>query len=88
MHQLPPSKCSTTKYHQTNEFSECPEQMAWTSFRMPGSGLSNKDEKGACKNMCYINSIVQCFANTAIFVQWLFMDLTNDKCKYWNTLKF
>ncbi|CAF2908496.1 unnamed protein product [Rotaria sp. Silwood2] len=53
--------------------------MEWTILHRPGCGLNNKDAKGACKNMCYINAIIQCLANTAPFVQWLLMDRGHEK---------
>jgi ubiquitin C-terminal hydrolase len=81
IHQQIPSKYSKKPYHQAGVFSECQAQMEWKIVHMPGCGLINQDENGNCKNMCYINAIIQCFANTAPFVQWLLADRAIDKCK-------
>jgi len=77
---LPP-KYSEELYHQVGLFSEHHIQMEWIILNKPGCGLLNKDEEGVCKNMCYINAIIQCLANTAPFVQWLLSDRAGDTCK-------
>lgn len=67
-------------YHRADVFSEHQAQMEWTMLNMPGYGLTNKDVKGNCMNICYINAVVQCLANTAPFVQWLLTNSYADKC--------
>ena len=47
-----------------------------------GSGLSNKDELGICRNICYINAVIQSLAVAAPFVQWLFTEAIDLQCKY------
>ncbi|CAF2103184.1 unnamed protein product [Rotaria magnacalcarata] len=39
-------------------------------------GLSNDDQYGKSENICFINTIVQCLANTAHFVEWLLENCT------------
>jgi ubiquitin C-terminal hydrolase len=68
-------------YHQAGEFTKYCAQMEWTVTHVPGVGLNNIDNRGNCKNICYINAIIQCFANTAPFVNWLLTDRSHDKCK-------
>jgi ubiquitin C-terminal hydrolase len=51
-------------------------------MRTCGVGLNNKDAAKKCRNICYINSIIQCLANTAPFVQWLLNNDLHGKCKY------
>ena len=77
-----PFKCSNELYHQTGEFSESCAQMRWTILNKPGCGLNNKDEQGSCKNLCFINAIVQCLANTAPFAQWLLTNPVHTKSKW------
>ncbi|CAF4088654.1 unnamed protein product [Adineta steineri] len=50
-------------------------KMDWRIVHVHGTGLINRDSGKICLNICYINSIIQCLANTAPFVQWL---LDND----------
>jgi ubiquitin C-terminal hydrolase len=76
-----PSKYSEELYHQVGVFSERHIQMEWTILNKPGCGLTNKDEERICKNMCYINAIIQCLANTAPFVEWLLSDRAGDRCE-------
>ncbi|CAF4367646.1 unnamed protein product, partial [Adineta steineri] len=49
--------------------------MDWRIVHVHGTGLINRNSGKICLNICYINSIIQCLANTAPFVQWL---LAND----------
>ncbi|CAF2149342.1 unnamed protein product [Rotaria magnacalcarata] len=45
--------------------------MEWSITHKHGLGLSNTNKQKQCLNICYINSIIQCLANIAPFVQWL-----------------
>jgi ubiquitin C-terminal hydrolase len=55
--------------------------MNWTIVRVHGVGLINRGTTKESLNICYINSIIQCLANTAPFVQWLLNDDIHDKCE-------
>ncbi|CAF4789416.1 unnamed protein product, partial [Rotaria magnacalcarata] len=46
-------------------------EMEWSITHKHGLGLSNTNKQKQCLNICYINSIIQCLANIAPFVQWL-----------------
>jgi hypothetical protein len=78
--QLPPKR-SKKPHHRTSVFLETHLQMEWTILHEPGRGLINKNEIGQCKNICYINAIIQCLANTAPFTQWLLTDCNPHRCK-------
>lgn len=43
----------------------------WCMIQNRGIGLINQNEKGECLNICYINSVIQCLANSPPFAQWL-----------------
>jgi ubiquitin C-terminal hydrolase len=61
--------------------------MEWTVIRIRGLGLSNTNSAKKCLNICYINSIIQCLANTAPFTQWLLNDDDHDICKHQLNMK-
>lgn len=56
--------------------------MEWTMVKNVGLGLNNKTSRGASKNICYINAIVQCLAVSPPFVHWLFNDTLDHQCEY------
>lgn len=68
--------------HQAKPIDSSQFQMKWQMMHSVGSGLSNKDAHGFCRNICYINSIIQILAVTAPFVQWLFTDGVDIQCEY------
>ena len=56
-------------------------KMDWTIVQIHGLGLINQDSTKTSLNICYINSMIQCLANTAPFVQWLLNDEIHGACK-------
>ena len=43
----------------------------------------NRNSKTKCLNICYTNSIIQCPANAAPFVQWVLNNDFHGKCKFY-----
>ncbi|CAF0902184.1 unnamed protein product [Adineta steineri] len=56
-------------------------KMDWRIVHVHGTGLINRNSGKICLNICYINSIIQCLANTAPFVQWLLANDIHDTCE-------
>ncbi|CAF2058737.1 unnamed protein product, partial [Rotaria magnacalcarata] len=69
--QETPSKRLKTLYHNTMLVVSFELEMEWSITHTHGLGLSNTNKQKQCLNICYINSILQCLANIAPFVQWL-----------------
>ena len=72
----------TDLYHRAAVLNSSQIQMEWKTLHTVGCGLSNTDELGACRNVCYINAVIQCLAVTAPFVQWLCSEAVATACKY------
>jgi ubiquitin C-terminal hydrolase len=87
-----PEQQSTTDriylYHQTKPFHSSQLQMKWNMLHNVGSGLNSTDELGICRNICYINGIIQCLAAAAPFVQWLLNEAIDVQCEYINCRGF
>ncbi|CAF3553648.1 unnamed protein product [Rotaria sp. Silwood1] len=75
------SKHSMRSYHRTST-SAVPDLMNWTCLKQHGIGLENCGRKKSQQNICYLNAIIQCLANTAPFAQWLLRDANDDQCTY------
>ncbi|CAF4803792.1 unnamed protein product [Rotaria sp. Silwood1] len=73
------SKHSMRSYHRTST-SAVPDLMNWTCLKQHGIGLENCGRKKSQQNICYLNAIIQCLANTAPFAQWLLRDANDDQC--------
>ena len=68
-------------YHRANILTESELQLEWTTIRSPGCGLENKNYLGQCKNICFMNAIIQCISYISSFVQWLLNDCRTSHCK-------
>ncbi len=68
-------------FHNIVPLDESQLKMDWTMVRVHGVGLINRAAAKTSLNICYINSIIQCLANTAPFVQWLLNDDIHSACK-------
>ncbi|CAF1660057.1 unnamed protein product, partial [Rotaria magnacalcarata] len=75
------STCSSKLCHQSKLFLESDLQLKWTLFKNVGVGLENTNDKGECKNICYINAIIQCLAYIAPLVQWLSIHFGTSHCE-------
>lgn len=64
------------------QMSSISDLMQWVSLNQHGIGLQNNGPKKSQQNICYLNSIVQCLANTAPFAQWLLYGANDDQCMY------
>ncbi|CAF4889710.1 unnamed protein product [Rotaria sp. Silwood1] len=73
------NKHSMRPYHRTS-ISSVSDLMNWSCLNQHGIGLENCGRKKSQQNICYLNAIIQCLANTAPFAQWLLRDANNDQC--------
>jgi len=80
----PRSKRLKKLIHHIHPLIESELKLEWSLVQVHGIGLLNKDLTGKCLNLCYMNSIIQCLANTAPFVQWLVNEKNHDSCKWKN----
>ncbi|CAF1219630.1 unnamed protein product [Rotaria sordida] len=74
------NKHSMRPYHRTS-ISSFSDLMNWTYLNQHGIGLENCGRKKTEQNICYLNAIIQCLANTAPFAQWLLCDANDDQCQ-------
>ncbi|CAF1474305.1 unnamed protein product [Adineta steineri] len=77
----PPSKRMKKPYHHTHSATLSELQLNWSLVGVRGVGLTNTDTSKKCRNICYINAIVQCLANTAPFVEWLLNSSSHGVCE-------
>lgn len=68
-------------FHRVLRFTTSDLQIGSLIKCYRGVGLINTDTSKKCLNICFINSILQCLAYTTPFIQWLFNDDIQDKCK-------
>jgi ubiquitin C-terminal hydrolase len=56
-------------------------ELSWTLIHSHGIGLANNGIRD--KNLCFINSVVQCLAHTSALAQWLVTEKDKSKnCMY------
>jgi ubiquitin C-terminal hydrolase len=67
--------------HRITDFSISNIKMDWTLLKEHGVGLQNGSRSKNTKNICYLNAIMQCLANTPPFAQWLLEGSTHGQCK-------
>ncbi|CAM4862286.1 unnamed protein product [Rotaria socialis] len=66
-----PSKRQKTRSYETTALAVSQLELDWLVTHKNGVGLINTNSQNKCLNICYMNSIIQCFAYIAPFVQWL-----------------
>ncbi|CAF5044622.1 unnamed protein product, partial [Rotaria sp. Silwood1] len=66
--------------HHIHPLIESELKLEWSLVHVRGIGLLNKDLT-KCLNLCYMNSVIQCLANTAPFVQWLLNEENHGSCE-------
>jgi len=81
----PRSKRLKKLFHHIHPLIQSELKLEWSLVRVHGIGLLNKDLTKKCLNLCYMNSVIQCLANTAPFVQWLVNEENHGSCKWKNT---
>ena len=69
------------RFHGTNASPVAQVKKEWVIVKHVGRGLNNKTRQGFCQNICYMNSIIQSLAVSALFVQWLFAEDFAVKCE-------
>lgn len=76
---------STAKpHHRTKPLARDEVSTGWSMVHTHGVGLRNTDTDGKSLNICYINGVIQCLANTAPLAQWLLDDRNHRTCKLLN----
>ncbi|CAF3597916.1 unnamed protein product [Rotaria sordida] len=76
----PRSKRLNKLCHHIHPLIESELKLEWSLVHVRGIGLLNKDLT-KCLNLCYMNSVIQCLANTAPFVQWLVNEENHGSCE-------
>ena len=66
--------------HHRASTSSLSNLMEWNVLNQHGLGLDNHGKEKHQQNKCYLNSIIQCLANTAPFAQWLLCDGEDAEC--------
>ncbi|CAF2647245.1 unnamed protein product [Rotaria sp. Silwood2] len=74
------NKHSMRPYHRTS-ISSFSDLMNWTCLNQHGIGLENCGRRKSQQNICYLNAIFQCLANTAPFAQWLLFNANGDQSR-------
>ncbi|CAF4164381.1 unnamed protein product [Rotaria sp. Silwood2] len=78
--QITSSKRFKKLCHNVCQLEPSQLKLEWLLTNVHGLGLINTNIEKRCLNICYINSIIQCLANTAPFVQWLLNDDIHGTC--------
>ncbi|CAF3689036.1 unnamed protein product [Rotaria sordida] len=78
--QETPLKRLKKLFHDTAPLTSSQLNMEWSITHVHGLGLNNTNAAKKCLNICYMNSIIQCLANAAPFVQWLMNDDLHRTC--------
>lgn len=81
---VPGSRNLNKLYHHIHPFTTSQLKLDWSLVHVCGIGLLNRDSR-KCLNLCYMNSVIQCLANTAPLVQWLVNEESHGSCTYTNT---
>ena len=76
---------STAKpHHRTKPLARDEVSTGWSMVHTHGVGLCHTDRDGKGLNICYINGVIQCLANTAPLAQWMLDDCNHRTCKLLN----
>ncbi|CAF1049511.1 unnamed protein product [Rotaria sordida] len=78
--QETPLKRLKKLFHDTAPLTSSQLNMEWSITHVHDLGLNNTNAAKKCLNICYMNSIIQCLANAAPFVQWLMNDDLHRTC--------